>query len=406
MNDGYTVPVLALPSLFAGVCYVWMGAILWGADKRSRSTCLLALVCLLFALWSAGAAGMVVFDGGVYEPVFERLSYFGAGTYTLAGFFFFLSVGNYIGFFRSRKFLFVLCFVPVLVLQSANLGWDLLSARGGASFWYYAHHINGALFTFGGIALLLRRWKKTPYRRERLQILWIFLITLVGVPIGISVDFLLDPQGLIGQANIVPFFWTLGVLFVMRRYGFLRLSHAAMVSTLMSGVDDCVFTLDTALSSVGLNLAAQQFLARPGETAESLPLATVFTDQDSLRQKLVGLAASEASSLGLGLAFTVGESERLLRASAFVIRDRWRDPIGFVLIGREWEGVGDLAKKYRLSKREEEILILILAGVSQREMGNRLCLSLPTIKTHTTGLYNKMGVCSRSEVWSLCSEIK
>ena len=48
-----------------------------------------------------------------------------------------------------------------------------------------------------------------------------------------------------------------------------------------------------------------------------------------------------------------------------------------------------------LSEREMEVLQLIAAGLSNREIGLRLSLSLATVKWHSSNIYGKLGVGNR-----------
>lgn len=50
-----------------------------------------------------------------------------------------------------------------------------------------------------------------------------------------------------------------------------------------------------------------------------------------------------------------------------------------------------------LSERELEVLQLIAAGLTNREIGNRLFLSLNTVKVHTRNIYSKLAVHNRRE---------
>jgi len=50
-----------------------------------------------------------------------------------------------------------------------------------------------------------------------------------------------------------------------------------------------------------------------------------------------------------------------------------------------------------LSERELEVLRLIAAGLSNEEIAQRLVLSLPTIKWHTSNIYGKLGVKNRMQ---------
>jgi LuxR family maltose regulon positive regulatory protein len=50
-----------------------------------------------------------------------------------------------------------------------------------------------------------------------------------------------------------------------------------------------------------------------------------------------------------------------------------------------------------LSEREVQVLKLIAEGFSNREIASKLVLSLNTIKVHTSNIYGKLGVNSRTQ---------
>ncbi|NIV35903.1 MAG: LuxR family transcriptional regulator, partial [Anaerolineae bacterium] len=50
-----------------------------------------------------------------------------------------------------------------------------------------------------------------------------------------------------------------------------------------------------------------------------------------------------------------------------------------------------------LSDRELEVLQLLAEGLTNPEIGRRLFISLPTVKSHTRNIYGKLGVHSRKQ---------
>ncbi|MFL7808532.1 MAG: LuxR C-terminal-related transcriptional regulator, partial [Anaerolineae bacterium] len=50
-----------------------------------------------------------------------------------------------------------------------------------------------------------------------------------------------------------------------------------------------------------------------------------------------------------------------------------------------------------LTERELEVLELLAAGLSNAEIGQRLYISLPTVKSHTRNIYGKLDVHSRDQ---------
>ena len=59
-----------------------------------------------------------------------------------------------------------------------------------------------------------------------------------------------------------------------------------------------------------------------------------------------------------------------------------------------------------ISERELEVLHLIAAGLANREIADKLFISLNTIKTHTKNINSKLGVNSRTKAVARAKELK
>ena len=61
--------------------------------------------------------------------------------------------------------------------------------------------------------------------------------------------------------------------------------------------------------------------------------------------------------------------------------------------------VGNLEPKVTelISDREMEILMVLASGMSNKQIAEKLCLSLRTVKAHMSNIFTKMNVASRSE---------
>mgnify|MGYP002640476061 CR=1 FL=1 len=73
--------------------------------------------------------------------------------------------------------------------------------------------------------------------------------------------------------------------------------------------------------------------------------------------------------------------------------------------GKRYENVlAEIVEKYSISKRELEILKLILDGNSNREIKTKLFISYHTVKNHVYNLFQKLGVKSRYELMHFLQE--
>ena len=67
--------------------------------------------------------------------------------------------------------------------------------------------------------------------------------------------------------------------------------------------------------------------------------------------------------------------------------------------------IDEISQKYELTAREKEILIFLVQGYSNKDISEKLCISLATVKTHIYNLYIKTGVKSRTGLIKLILEI-
>ena len=55
-----------------------------------------------------------------------------------------------------------------------------------------------------------------------------------------------------------------------------------------------------------------------------------------------------------------------------------------------------------LSRREVEVVVLVLEGKTNRDVANTLCVAEKTIKFHLTNIYKKLNISRRSQIiWTL-----
>jgi DNA-binding NarL/FixJ family response regulator len=60
------------------------------------------------------------------------------------------------------------------------------------------------------------------------------------------------------------------------------------------------------------------------------------------------------------------------------------------------ENPASLKPVARLTAREKEVLRLVTEGLTNPQIAERLLVSLPTVNTHVTSIFNKLHVNSRS----------
>jgi ATP/maltotriose-dependent transcriptional regulator MalT len=67
---------------------------------------------------------------------------------------------------------------------------------------------------------------------------------------------------------------------------------------------------------------------------------------------------------------------------------RWNEPAGLTVKSKK--------ELQRLTEREKEVLFLLVTGLPNKMIAQKLFVSADTIKTHTLHIYQKMDVANRS----------
>jgi DNA-binding CsgD family transcriptional regulator len=91
-----------------------------------------------------------------------------------------------------------------------------------------------------------------------------------------------------------------------------------------------------------------------------------------------------------------------VKAHLSVFKDRFMDTAGYILTAKEVLNPYVLLKERGITKREYELIKLILVGNSNKKIASVLAISLRTVETHISNIFIKLGVQSRAELINLC----
>lgn len=69
-----------------------------------------------------------------------------------------------------------------------------------------------------------------------------------------------------------------------------------------------------------------------------------------------------------------------------------------------WNVCAHLAYRYGLTRREEQILVLVARGYTAQHIEEELSITNSTVKTHTNAVFHKLGVHSRKEIIDMVAE--
>jgi len=179
--------------------------------------------------------------------------------------------------------------------------------------------------------------------------------------------------------------------------GFVVVGDAATGTVALRIVRDLrpdVLLVDLALPEGGLNVLKK--LAAMPERVRAIALAA-NADQDLL------IAALEHGARGVIL--KESPTALLFKSIRAVLADQFwigRDNVGPVVermrrLAQQHEAEKH-AKKFRLTRREMEIVMAVAGGESNKDIAQRLNVREDTVKHHVSNVFAKLGVSSRLEL--------
>jgi DNA-binding NarL/FixJ family response regulator len=145
---------------------------------------------------------------------------------------------------------------------------------------------------------------------------------------------------------------------------------------------------------------------KPGMEA----MRELSTEGNGFRTKIIVLTAAieriqivQALQFGArGVVMKEAATQLLMKAiRAVVAGEYWvgREAVGDIVDFMRNSASGDKPQKnYGLTKREMDILVSIVTGLSNKEIARRFALSEDTVKHHLTNIFDKVGVNSRLEL--------
>lgn len=391
----------AVVSTVACMTYLFLGFLLLVFGKNSQAQKAFVALCAMLAIWSLGSIGIQLFPASRWTSLFERIYFTGSELFVLAGIIFTLMLSK-TGNNKAYQVILALIILRITLYQIANWGWNLLARDFPDGFWFVSHQVASMAETaFMPIVALL--WKRsTTLHREQMQAKILAISTIVGTGIGVGVDFLSGEKGYNPISCVIPVLWMVAICFAIMRYGLMRFAPAHVNRELIRHMDRAVFMIDSSWNITDLNDAALFLIEHDGALKQPIALADVFLDVQTIKKRTKAVMdAKDTYFTHTGFLRTSRGNSIPVVTSFSLIQDSWGDRIGILGICNPHLDLRAFVTRYSLSERQADVARHILSGKSQAQTAAALFISLATVKTHTTSLYNRLGISSRSELYAL-----
>jgi PAS domain S-box-containing protein len=284
----------------------------------------------------------------------------------------------------------------LLGLNLAGLAFAAWTAAfGAAPPWRAAYSLATLPCYVAAVAVIVGWHRRAVFKRERSFAFWTLVLTafVIGVNLvigwlpprdeGLALDLILFAQ------LFQPFTWA----FAISHFKALKPTLSIVSEEIGEAVALAVLVLDHRGLVVSANRAACELSGFSEEESAGRDYRGIFPRAEQVEGLLdparIRYIECELGPEGKGVPVSL---------SASPVLDAWKDCVGYVLIGQTIVGLDGLEERLSISKREKEVCLLLVRGLSNQEIGERLFISSGTVKNHVYNIYEKTGVKNRVEL--------
>ncbi|MFH0977458.1 MAG: LuxR C-terminal-related transcriptional regulator [Spirochaetota bacterium] len=251
---------------------------------------------------------------------------------------------------------------------------------------------------FFAMLLLINRYRKITFLREKKQALVLF--SSIGLLfIILLVDFISSrffPDIDFGISAHYIFIWPIGIGIAIVKYGFLTYSTKLFADDVFENIEESVLVLDCNKKIIIANSNAKKMIS---ENITGSELSKYILEYNEINEKIDNLLKGQINYFKENITSKKDDKSKLIIQARFsVIKDKYNDRIGVLIIGQELKGLKEFATEYKISGREWEVIRSVTTGLSNREIAEKLDITETTIKSHIMHIYDKLDIKNKVEL--------
>jgi DNA-binding CsgD family transcriptional regulator len=270
---------------------------------------------------------------------------------------------------------------------------------------YYAYIAYSLAYCTVDMILVYSWAKKSRVRKHRLQARMILGSTLPLWIVCAALDYILShfsfyrflPVGPIGRIIYLFFLW---LSFVA--YRFMKPNSSFPLQDVVLSMEEIVALVDRNARILLHSKRLDEIAGKP-PAARSARFTNFIVESADFRKKMEAILTGGVAFSHASLEYR--DRSNRIPTSTYLsgVQDNYGDVVGVLVISRENKGIGQFRDKYKISERQMEIINLMLAGLSNSEISEKLGISKRTTETHIFNIYSKLGIENKIELYNFAA---
>lgn len=282
--------------------------------------------------------------------------------------------------------------------------WNFEPAYNSFGFYFYLVYVTA--YMFASIVLMELYRRRTHLNKERLQAKIINSAYFITMTFGSLFAFFFPLFDIYWLSQLGPntyLIYYFAIFYSVFKLGFLNLSPSIMADEIIENIGEMILLLKNDGRIVMGNGKSLEMLGYDREGLCGISFCDIIQEREAFRNRLDGYVQGDEKSVFIRITYTNNGNDVLTDTYISKIYDKFKDLTGFLVISRENKGKRQIQTAYKITDREFEVIEQVLAGLSNKEIGEQLGISERTVEAHCLHIYNKTGTGNRIELFKFAN---
>ncbi len=192
-----------------------------------------------------------------------------------------------------------------------------------------------------------------------------------------------------------------GIRYSIAKYSFMKISSASPARDIINGLNAPVLLVEGSGKIIHYNKKAGELIA--GKCDETGHFADIFESPVIVKIMLERTASGlePRSSIKCGISLNKKDSGSFCISMKSISSADRGDTAGVLVFMKEDNSVNHFREKYSITGRQIDILLMVLSGMTNREIALKTGLAEKTVENHIFNIYNKLGIDNKMELYNL-----
>jgi len=188
------------------------------------------------------------------------------------------------------------------------------------------------------------------------------------------------------------------------KYKFLSLTPDIIGNDIIANIDESVILIDLNMKIIMVNSKTNEFLDPEKLNINNTHLSEIIHEFNIIKNDIYNIVSGKTRNFSSDINFIDGNRLIYMRVRFFLIKDRFCDILGILMIGKEIMGFEHFNKLYKITNREKEVVQYMITGRTNKEIAEIIKTAERTVKSHITNIYNKIGIDNKIELINILKD--